>query len=119
MTVFDHRFRDSGSLHPARLSCPLRLAAAPFGAALPDELEQHAVLVGLGDRPQRRYRFAVLRHDVRSKRAMRSASAMSASGSTLIATSRPSFVSVARYTSPMPPAPTGARISYDPRRRPG
>jgi hypothetical protein len=30
---------------------------------------------------------------------------------TLIATSRPSFVSRARYTSPMPPAPTGARIS--------
>jgi hypothetical protein len=28
-------------------------------------------------------------------------------GSTLIATSRSSFASVARYTSPMPPAPRG------------
>ena len=32
-------------------------------------------------------------------------------GSTLIATSRPSRVSRARYTSPMPPAPSGERIS--------
>ena len=32
-------------------------------------------------------------------------------GSTLIATSRPSRVSRARYTSPMPPAPSGATIS--------
>ena len=31
-------------------------------------------------------------------------------GSTLIATSRSSFVSVARYTSPIPPAPRGATI---------
>jgi hypothetical protein len=31
-------------------------------------------------------------------------------GSTLIATSRPSFVSVARYTSPIPPAPIAAVI---------
>src|SRR6266581_906779 len=39
-------------------------------------------------------------------------------GSTLIATSRPSRVSRARYTSPMPPFPMGARISYGPRRVP-
>ena len=38
----------------------------------------------------------------------RSASSASATGSTLIAASRPSFVSVARYTSPMPPAPIAA-----------
>ena len=29
------------------------------------------------------------------------------------------FVSVARYTSPMPPAPRAERISYEPRRAPG
>ncbi len=34
-----------------------------------------------------------------------------ARGSTLIATSRSSFVSRARYTSPIPPAPSGDRIS--------
>jgi hypothetical protein len=34
-----------------------------------------------------------------------------ASGRTLSATSRPSVVSRARYTSPMPPAPSGATIS--------
>ena len=37
-----------------------------------------------------------------------SAFAAIAAGSTLSATSRPSFVSVARYTSPMPPAPSAA-----------
>ena len=35
-------------------------------------------------------------------------------GRTLIATSRPSLVSRARYTSPMPPAPSGATTSYEP-----
>jgi hypothetical protein len=34
-----------------------------------------------------------------------------ASGSTLIATCRARFVSVARYTSPIPPAPIWAAIS--------
>ena len=33
-----------------------------------------------------------------------------AAGKTFMATSRSSFVSRARYTSPMPPAPMGARI---------
>ena len=47
----------------------------------------------------------------RSKRARRSASPATSAGSTLIATARPSFVSVARYTSPMPPAPSGVVIS--------
>jgi hypothetical protein len=37
-----------------------------------------------------------------------SASRATAAGNTLIATSRPSFVSVARYTSPIPPAPSCA-----------
>ena len=41
----------------------------------------------------------------RSKRARRSASPATSAGSTLIATSRPSVVSVARYTSPIPPWP--------------
>ena len=38
---------------------------------------------------------------------------------TLIATWRFSFVSVARYTSPMPPTPIWATTSYGPRRVPG
>src|SRR5215471_18690160 len=51
----------------------------------------------------------------RVNRARRSGSAANSSGRTLSATSRFSFVSRARYTSPMPPAPIGARISYGPR----
>ncbi len=39
-------------------------------------------------------------------------------GSTLIATSRFSRSSRARYTSPMPPAPTEETISYGPSREP-
>ena len=46
-----------------------------------------------------------------SNRFSRSWSEASASGSTLIATSRARRVSRARYTSPIPPAPSGARIS--------
>ncbi len=48
----------------------------------------------------------------RSKRARRSASAAKASGKTLMATSRSSVVSRARYTSPMPPA-LGTRERHD------
>src|SRR6266550_2482727 len=55
----------------------------------------------------------------RSNRARRSASCANASGNTLIATWRPRLVSMARYTSPMPPAPMADRISYGPRRVPG
>jgi hypothetical protein len=44
-------------------------------------------------------------------RARRSASAANASGRTLIATSRFSFGSVARQTSPMPPSPSLPVIS--------
>ena len=40
-------------------------------------------------------------------------------GGFLIATWRPSVVSVARYTCPIPPSPMGAVISYTPRRVPG
>jgi len=47
----------------------------------------------------------------RSKRVTRSGSRANPSGSALIATSRPSRVSFARKTSPMPPAPSGATIS--------
>src|SRR5205807_6883490 len=42
-----------------------------------------------------------------------------AEGRTLIATSRFNRASRARYTSPMPPEPMAARISYGPRRAPG
>src|SRR5215510_10617634 len=55
----------------------------------------------------------------RSKRANRSGSVANVSGSTLTATSRCSRVSRARYTSPIPPAPMAATISYGPRRAPG
>ena len=44
----------------------------------------------------------------RWKRARRSGSRATSGGRTLSATSRPSLVSVARYTSPMPPAPMAA-----------
>src|SRR5438270_8580354 len=54
----------------------------------------------------------------RVNRASRSGSLAKRSGSTLIATSRLSFVSRARHTSPIPPAPIGATISYGPRRVP-
>src|SRR5580658_6144475 len=50
----------------------------------------------------------------RSKRASLSGSCARAAGRILIATSRSSLVSRARYTSPIPPAPIGARISYGP-----
>ncbi len=46
-------------------------------------------------------------------------SAASSGGSTLIATVRSSRVSRARYTSPIPPAPSAPTISYGPRRVPG
>src|SRR5262245_43088849 len=55
----------------------------------------------------------------RSKRARRSGSAAKRSGRTLIATSRFRRASRARYTSPMPPAPSEPVISYEPRRVPG
>src|SRR5438477_776269 len=54
----------------------------------------------------------------RSNRASRSRSALNVDGSTLIATARPSRVSRARYTSPIPPAPSAPTISYGPRRDP-
>src|SRR5450759_1535827 len=53
-----------------------------------------------------------------SKRWRRSGSAAVAAGSTLIATSRPSLASVARYTSPIPPAPIEAVMRYWARLRP-
>ncbi len=46
----------------------------------------------------------------RRKRSSRSGLEAIPAGSTLIATSRLSFVSVARYTSPIPPAPIAAVI---------
>src|SRR5262245_1026767 len=55
----------------------------------------------------------------RSKRALNASSAATCSGSTLIATVRPRRVSVALYTSPIPPAPRGAMTSYGPSRVPG
>src|SRR5689334_21866426 len=49
-----------------------------------------------------------------SNRARRSRLSANSAGRTFTATSRPSRVSRARYTSPMPPAPIGATISYGP-----
>src|SRR3954470_633259 len=54
----------------------------------------------------------------RSKRLRKCASLPKCGASILIATLRPSRVSVARHTSPMPPAPTSAMSSYGPRRIP-
>src|SRR5215510_11211521 len=50
----------------------------------------------------------------RLKRASRSGSRSNACGRIFRATSRLSRVSRPRYTSPVPPAPGGARISYGP-----
>ncbi len=47
----------------------------------------------------------------RSKRCLKSGFAAKSAGRTLIATSRSSRVSFALYTSPIPPAPSGATIS--------
>ena len=55
----------------------------------------------------------------RLNRARRSASCANAEGSVLSATSRPSLVSRARKTSPIPPAPSDETISYSPSRVPG
>src|SRR5262245_4080526 len=54
----------------------------------------------------------------RPKRPRRSGSAANRSRSTLMATSRFSFVSRAQYTSPIPPEPSADLISYAPRREP-
>src|SRR5262245_26979936 len=51
-------------------------------------------------------------------RARMMVSPVSRFASTLIATSRPSLVSRARYTSPMPPEPMSETISYAPMRVP-
>src|SRR5215510_12944206 len=53
-----------------------------------------------------------------SNRASRSEIFDTSSGSTFSATSRPSLESLARYTSPIPPAPSGAITSYGPNRLP-
>src|SRR5262245_10769307 len=50
----------------------------------------------------------------RLKRARRSGSSANTCGRIFSATSRLSRVSRPRYTSPIPPAPSGARISYGP-----
>src|SRR4026209_1855973 len=52
-------------------------------------------------------------------RASRSKRSPCVPWSVLMATVRRRRVSVALYTSPMPPTPTGARTSYGPRRVPG
>src|SRR5579862_5021314 len=54
-----------------------------------------------------------------SKRRNRSASEAKESGNSFRATSRPRRASRARYTSPMPPAPMSATISYGPNLVPG
>src|SRR6266540_5436367 len=51
-------------------------------------------------------------------RASRSKRSLKRWWATLMATMRSRRVSRALYTSPMPPAPMGARISYGPRRAP-
>src|SRR5438270_8524234 len=55
----------------------------------------------------------------RSNRIFSFASFANSDGRILTATVRPRRVSRAEYTSPIPPAPSGAMISYGPRRAPG
>src|SRR4051812_6411220 len=55
----------------------------------------------------------------RVNRAQRSGSAANSGGRIFSATSRRSFVSRARYTSPIPPAPSRPTTSYAPSRPPG
>src|SRR5260370_40586274 len=55
----------------------------------------------------------------RSNRCLRTGSAENCAGRILMATVRSSRVSRARYTSPIPPAPSGAPISYGPSFVPG
>src|SRR5882724_6527238 len=55
----------------------------------------------------------------RSNRCLRSASEENCAGKILIATVRPRRVSRARYTSPIPPAPSGETVSYGPSLIPG
>src|ERR1700722_18273721 len=55
----------------------------------------------------------------RSNRSRLLESQETAAGRILIATSRSSLASSAWYTSPIPPTPSGATISYGPRRVPG
>src|ERR1035438_1404911 len=50
----------------------------------------------------------------RWKRAISGVSRANSCRITFSATSRPSFESAARYTSPIPPVPSGDRISYGP-----
>src|SRR6266478_8258590 len=50
----------------------------------------------------------------RSKRCLATGSAEILAGKILTATSLPRRVSFARYTSPIPPAPSGATTSYGP-----
>ena len=54
----------------------------------------------------------------RRKRAKRCGSPANSAGKLLMATSRPSLLSCARQTSPMPPAPSGDTIRYGPNCRP-
>jgi hypothetical protein len=54
----------------------------------------------------------------RLKRSRVCADTLAPPGKTLMATTRSSRVSLARYTSPMPPAPSSVSISYGPRRVP-
>src|SRR5262249_24533521 len=55
----------------------------------------------------------------RLKRCLRTGSEDRCDGRILIATLRSSLVSRARYTSPIPPVPKDATISYGPSRVPG
>src|SRR5205085_589111 len=54
----------------------------------------------------------------RRKRSTRTGSLENSAGRTFTAALRPSFESMARYTSPMPPLPMDDPISYEPRRVP-
>ena len=61
---------------------------------------------------------AMARASRRNRSILRPGAFKSSLGSSLMATVRSSRVSRARYTSPIPPAPSGVRISNGPRRAP-
>ena len=83
-----------------------RAASAPRGA--PNDVGRALVGADVVDGGMFGWLRAAAARASCSKRRSRSASAENDAGSTLMATSRLSRVSRARYTSPMPPAPSGA-----------
>ena len=104
------RFSRSARSSPSTSSMTSRWALLPSGSVACSKPYRWAIVEWLSEASS----FAS-----RSKRERRSGSVAKAAGRSFSATCRPSRVSVARQTSPIPPAPMAAVISYGPRRAPG